>query len=94
MNPFINNKSRNKINTEYELQANAYNTTVDTSEYVAIAQNQICMIASTPIEHEKKFCVPRPVFSYKLRYIVGFWLVEMAISTIAVGTHGNTKESQ
>ena len=22
-----------------------------------------------------------PVFSYKLRYIVGFWLVEMAIST-------------
>ena len=23
----------------------------------------------------------RPVFSYKLRYIVGFWLVEMAIST-------------
>ena len=25
--------------------------------------------------------VPGPVFSYKLRYIVGFWLVEMAIST-------------
>ena len=24
---------------------------------------------------------PHPVFSYKLRYIVGFWLVEMAIST-------------
>ena len=24
---------------------------------------------------------PGPVFSYKLRYIVGFWLVEMAIST-------------
>ena len=23
----------------------------------------------------------QPVFSYKLRYIVGFWLVEMAIST-------------
>ena len=23
---------------------------------------------------------PGPVFSYKLRYIVGFWLVEMAIS--------------
>ena len=22
-----------------------------------------------------------PVFSYKLRYIVGFWLIEMAIST-------------
>ena len=22
-----------------------------------------------------------PVFSYKLRYIVGFWLVELAIST-------------
>ena len=26
-------------------------------------------------------CIPGPVFSYKLRYIVGFWLVEMAIST-------------
>ena len=26
-------------------------------------------------------CSPGPVFSYKLRYIVGFWLVEMAIST-------------
>ena len=26
-------------------------------------------------------CLPGPVFSYKLRYIVGFWLVEMAIST-------------
>ena len=25
--------------------------------------------------------VSGPVFSYKLRYIVGFWLVEMAIST-------------
>ena len=25
--------------------------------------------------------LPGPVFSYKLRYIVGFWLVEMAIST-------------
>ena len=25
--------------------------------------------------------VPGPVFSYKLRYIVGLWLVEMAIST-------------
>ena len=25
--------------------------------------------------------VTGPVFSYKLRYIVGFWLVEMAIST-------------
>ena len=24
---------------------------------------------------------PGPVLSYKLRYIVGFWLVEMAIST-------------
>ena len=24
---------------------------------------------------------PAAVFSYKLRYIVGFWLVEMAIST-------------
>ena len=24
---------------------------------------------------------PGTVFSYKLRYIVGFWLVEMAIST-------------
>ena len=24
---------------------------------------------------------PGPVFSYKLRYMVGFWLVEMAIST-------------
>ena len=24
---------------------------------------------------------PGPVFSYKLRYIVGFWLVKMAIST-------------
>ena len=24
---------------------------------------------------------PGPVFSYKFRYIVGFWLVEMAIST-------------
>ena len=23
----------------------------------------------------------QPVFSYKLRYIVGFWLVEMTIST-------------
>ena len=40
--------------------------------------------------HNKYFlllqCVDRhytsgPVFSYKLRYIVGFWLVEMAIST-------------
>ena len=26
-------------------------------------------------------CDAGPVFSYKLRYIVGFWLVEMAIST-------------
>ena len=26
-------------------------------------------------------CTSGPVFSYKLRYIVGFWLVEMAIST-------------
>ena len=60
MKPFINNKSRNKINTEYELQANAYNTTVNTSEYVAIAQNQICMIASTPIEYEKKFVCQGP----------------------------------
>ena len=25
--------------------------------------------------------MPGPIFSYKLRYIVGFWLVEMAIST-------------
>ena len=24
---------------------------------------------------------PGPVFSYKLRYIAGFWLVEMVIST-------------
>ena len=24
--------------------------------------------------------IPGPVFSYKLRYIVGFWLVEIAIS--------------
>ena len=24
---------------------------------------------------------PGPVFSYKLRYVVGFWLVEMAIAT-------------
>ena len=29
----------------------------------------------------KQFYLPGPVFSYKLRYIVGFWLVEMAIST-------------
>ena len=26
-------------------------------------------------------CAPKPVFSYKLRYIAGFGLVEMAIST-------------
>ena len=26
-------------------------------------------------------CSSGPVFSYKLRYIVGFWLVEIAIST-------------
>ena len=26
-------------------------------------------------------CFTGPVFSYKLRYIVGLWLVEMAIST-------------
>ena len=29
----------------------------------------------------KKWQATWPVFSYKLRYIVGFWLVEMAIST-------------
>ena len=28
-----------------------------------------------------RISVSGPVFSYKLRYIVGFWLVEMAIST-------------
>ena len=27
-----------------------------------------------------KHSISGPVFSYKLRYIVGFWLVEMAIS--------------
>ena len=30
-----------------------------------------------PIKHEEA----GPVFSYMLRYIVGFWLVEMTIST-------------
>ena len=30
-----------------------------------------------PVNH----CAAGPVFWYKLRYIVGFWLVEMAIST-------------
>ena len=37
-----------------------------------------------PWNHQKLssfLCMPGPVFSYKLRYIVGFWLVEMAIST-------------
>ena len=34
------------------------------------------VIINTAIEN-----VPGSVFSYKLRYIVGFWLVEMAIST-------------
>ena len=29
----------------------------------------------------RNMTVPWPAFSYKLRYIVGFWLVEMAIST-------------
>ena len=29
----------------------------------------------------KGYSVTGPVFSYKLRHIVGFWLVEMAIST-------------
>ena len=40
------------------------------------------------MQHSSEMCVatpdklfPGPVFSYKLRYIVGFWLVEMAIST-------------
>ena len=30
--------------------------------------------------HDQAY-LPGPVFSYKLRYIVGFWLVKMAIST-------------
>ena len=39
--------------------------------------------------------IPGPVFSYKLRYIVGFWLVEMTISTnqkptIYRNLYGNT----
>ena len=33
------------------------------------------------MENEKIKYRPGPVFSYKLRYIVGFGLVEMAIST-------------
>ena len=32
-------------------------------------------------ELQSETYAPGPVFSYKLRYIVGFWLVEMAIST-------------
>ena len=39
----------------------------------------------SPRTHQYKYdanaLTPVSVFSYKLRYIVGFWLVEMAIST-------------
>ena len=33
------------------------------------------------IPHKSSNMTPGAIFSYKLRYIVGFWLVEMAIST-------------
>ena len=33
------------------------------------------------ILHKSSNMTPGAIFSYKLRYIVGFWLVEMAIST-------------
>ena len=38
-------------------------------------------VALDPIHFHFITYTPGAVFSYKLRYIVGFWLVEMAIST-------------
>ena len=32
-------------------------------------------------EQQTQLIKVQPVFSYKLRYILGFWLVEIAIST-------------
>ena len=39
------------------------------------------VIKSPVISETQLYCSAGAVFSYKLRYIVGFWLVEMAIST-------------
>ena len=42
----------------------------------------IISLRSFAIKHSSyKYSTPGPVFSYKLRYIIGFRLVEMAIST-------------
>ena len=43
---------------------------------VSIANLFLCVLLVL-----KAQCSAGAVFSYKLRYIVGFWLVEMAIST-------------
>ena len=38
-------------------------------------------VRGTTLIRSRAITLPRPVFAYKLRYIVGFVLVEMAIST-------------
>ena len=40
-----------------------------------------CRCRDGASRHHAVSCASGPVFSYKLRIIVGFWLVEMAIST-------------
>ena len=46
--------------------------------FAGMALNQPSSESFSALIH---LCMPGAVFSYKLRYIVGFWLVEMAIST-------------
>ena len=40
-----------------------------------------CVRAGEHGNNKAVFLYAGPIFSYNLRYIVGFWLVEMAIST-------------
>ena len=46
------------------------------------ANNSLTLVKGTCVQNKLwQRTTSGPVFSYKLRYIVGFWLVEMAIST-------------
>ena len=63
----------------YYLKSNIIDTNYSeqTQDVATLAQSNINLESQTVL-----LCiVSGPVFLYKLRYIVGFWLVEMAIST-------------
>ena len=58
------------------------NMTVDTASAILQTTTVLKQITEAPEEMTRVSQVRSgPVFSYKLRYIVGFWLVEMTIST-------------